>query len=99
MRYIYSLFLDGNSLTGIARRLHAEGHKTASGKPNWSANQVRSVSTNEKYKGDALLRKSYINDFLTKKRSRTKAKYPSTTSSATTSRSSPQPCGTSSKQN
>ena len=67
VRYIYSLFLDGNSLTGIAKQLHAEGHLTASGNPNWSASQVRGILTNEKYKGDALLQKSYITDFLTKK--------------------------------
>lgn len=37
VRYIYTLYLDGGSLTGIARRLQAEGHLTASGNPNWSA--------------------------------------------------------------
>ncbi|EFL94027.1 recombinase family protein [Mobiluncus curtisii] len=67
VRYIYTLYLDGGSLTGIAKQLQAEGHKTASGNPNWSARQVRSILTNEKYKGDALLQKSYIADFLTKK--------------------------------
>ncbi|MSS84762.1 recombinase family protein [Actinomycetaceae bacterium WB03_NA08] len=67
VRHIYALYLDGGSLTGIARRLQTEGHKTASGNPNWSAGQVRSILTNEKYKGDALLQKSYTADFLTKR--------------------------------
>ena len=76
VRYIYTLYLDGGSLTGIARRLQAEGHLTASGNPNWSAPQVRSILTNEKYKGDALLQKSYITDFLTKKQVKNEGEVP-----------------------
>lgn len=76
VRYIYTLYLDGGSLTGIAKQLQAEGHKTASGNPNWSARQVRNILTNEKYKGDALLQKSYITDFLTKKQVKNEGEVP-----------------------
>ena len=36
-------------------------------KDKWNQSTVRSILTNEKYKGDALLQKSYTVDFLTKK--------------------------------
>ncbi|MDY3127464.1 MAG: recombinase family protein [Corynebacterium sp.] len=73
---MYTLYLDGGSLTGIAKQLQAEGHLTASGNPNWSAHQVRSILTNEKYKGDALFQKSCITDFLTKKQVKNEGEVP-----------------------
>lgn len=36
-------------------------------KDKWNQSTVRSILTNEKYKGDALLQKSYTVDFLTNK--------------------------------
>ena len=53
---------------GIARQLTAEGVLSPGGKEKWNASAVRSILTNEKYKGDALLQKSYTVDFLTKKK-------------------------------
>ncbi|MHD0575535.1 recombinase family protein [Corynebacterium diphtheriae] len=76
VRHIYALYLDGGSLTGIARRLQSEGHQTATGSKQWSASQVRNILTNEKYKGDALLQKSYITDFLTKKQVKNEGEVP-----------------------
>ena len=67
VRCIYSLFLDGLSLTAIARKLTDEGHPTPGGQAEWVVGTVRSILTNEKYKGDALLQKSYVADFLTKR--------------------------------
>ena len=43
------------------------GIKTPRGKDKWSQTTVRSILTNEKYKGCALLQKTYTPDFLTKK--------------------------------
>ncbi len=68
VRRIYSMFLQGMSPYGIATHLTAEGIKSPSGKDKWNAGAVRSILTNEKYKGDALLQKSYTVDFLTKKK-------------------------------
>ncbi len=68
VRRIYSMFLQGMSPYGIATRLTADGIKSPGGKDKWSAGSVRSILTNEKYKGDALLQKSYTVDFLTKKK-------------------------------
>lgn len=51
----------------VAKELTKRGLITPGGKTNWSQSTVRSILTNEKYKGDALLQKSYTVDFLTKK--------------------------------
>lgn len=55
------------SYHGIAKKLTADGIPTPGGKDKWSISTVRSILSNEKYKGDALLQKSYTVDFLTKK--------------------------------
>lgn len=68
IRRIYSMFLQGMSPYGIATKLTADGVKSPGGKDKWNAGAVRSILTNEKYKGDALLQKSYTVDFLTKKK-------------------------------
>jgi len=68
VRKIYSLFLQGKTLHGIKRILEGEGILFPSGKKSWSLTTIRSILTNEKYKGDALLQKSFTVDFLTKKK-------------------------------
>ena len=67
VRLIYRLFLYGKSPSAIASYLTGEGIPTPAGKRNWRSNTVESILTNEKYKGDALLQKSFTVDFLTKK--------------------------------
>ena len=61
------MFLEGLSLSAIAARLTKEGHRSPGGNENWPIGTLRSILTNEKYKGDALLQKSYTADFLTKR--------------------------------
>lgn len=68
VRRIYGLFLQGRSPYAIAKALTSEGIPTPGGKKTWSASTVKSILTNEKYKGDALLQKVYTEDFLTKKK-------------------------------
>ena len=68
VRRIYGMFLTGMSPFSIAGTLTAEGIPSPGGKEHWNASAVRSILTNEKYKGDALLQKSYTVDFLTKKK-------------------------------
>lgn len=68
VRRIYSMFLQGMTPFGIARKLTTDGVLSPGGKERWSAGSVRSILTNEKYRGDALLQKSYTVDFLTKKK-------------------------------
>lgn len=76
IRRIYSMFLQGMTPHGIAARLTADGIKSPGGKDKWNAGAVRSILTNEKYKGDALLQKSYTVDFLTKKKKINKGEIP-----------------------
>lgn len=67
VRKIYRLFLDGASINEIAARLTEEHIPTPTGKTHWSVSTVKSILSNEKYKGSALLQKTFIEDFLTKK--------------------------------
>lgn len=67
IRKIYQLFLDGVSYREIARILTNEGILTPSRRLVWNAQSIRSILTNEKYKGAAILGKTYIDSFLTKR--------------------------------
>ena len=68
IRRIYKLFLEGKTPSAVARCLTEEGYPTPSGKKVWQPSTVKSILQNEKYKGDAILQKSYTVDFLTKKK-------------------------------
>jgi hypothetical protein len=68
VRMIYRLFMEGMTPSAIARRLIEKGHPTPGGKKVWQASTVESILTNEKYRGDAVLQKSFTIDFLTKKK-------------------------------
>ena len=67
VKRIYGLFLKGMTPYKIAKKLTEEKIKTPAGCDKWSAPSVLSILTNEKYKGDALLQKTFCEDFLTKK--------------------------------
>ena len=67
VKRIYREFLSGSSSVAIAKGLTNDGIETPGHKQKWYATTVRSILTNEKYKGDALLQKHYTVDFLTKK--------------------------------
>jgi len=67
VRSIYQMFLNGMTMRHIASHLTSEGIPTPKKKRVWSVSTVRSILTNEKYKGDALLQKTYTTDYLTKK--------------------------------
>ncbi|NON70284.1 recombinase family protein [Corynebacterium silvaticum] len=66
VRRIYARFLQGATPQTIAKELTADQIRTPRGKQIWSPSTVRSILANEKYKGDALLQKSFTTDFLTK---------------------------------
>ena len=66
IRKIYELFLMGQTYRSIAKYLSDQEIPTPSGKSVWSVSTVMSILRNEKYKGDALLQKSYTADFLNK---------------------------------
>ena len=66
VRQIYSWFLEGRTIRAIADSLTQQGIPTPRRKTKWSVSTVTSILTNEKYKGDALLQKTYTADYLTK---------------------------------
>ena len=68
VRRIYTEFLDGKGACRIARGLESDGVLNWNGKAKWYEGSIRKMLTNEKYKGDALLQKTYTIDFLNKKR-------------------------------
>lgn len=68
VRLIYKLFLEGKTSSGIAKCFTEAKIPTPSGKVVWQQSTVLSILQNEKYKGDAILQKSFTVDFLTKKK-------------------------------
>jgi len=68
VKRIYKEFLDGEGANRIARDLENDGVLNWHGKAKWYEGSIRKMLTNEKYKGDALLQKTYTVDFLSKKR-------------------------------
>lgn len=67
VRSIYRMFVDGKTVNAIAKTLTEKGVPTPRGKKVWRDTTVESILTNEKYKGDAILQKSFTVDFLSKK--------------------------------
>ena len=59
IRQIARWFLDGDSLHTIVDKLAQRQIPSPKGKDTWSTATLHSLLTNEKYKGDALLQKTY----------------------------------------
>lgn len=76
VREIYQLFLEGKTIRAIADYLTKQGIPTPRGKEKWRVSTIMSILTNEKYKGDALLQKTYTADFLTKKSKKNRGEVP-----------------------
>lgn len=68
VRQIYALFLQGRTPTYIAHYLTQQKILSPGGKDKWQISTVKSILTNEKYCGSSLLQKTFIADFLTKKK-------------------------------
>lgn len=67
VRTIYERFLAGDSFGGIIRYLEERSIPSPSGKPTWQYSTVQSILSNEKYKGDAVINKTYIDNCISKK--------------------------------
>lgn len=70
IRKIYRLYLEGSTLQQIKEYLEEHQIKTATGKETWATAVIQKILKNEKYKGDALLQKTYTEDFITGKKSK-----------------------------
>ncbi len=77
VRLIYKLFLDGKSIAAISRHLMKAGIPAPGGGQTWQTTTLESILTNEKYRGDALLQKTFTVDFLSKKMKRNEGEVPS----------------------
>lgn len=66
VKMIYERFLAGDSLKTIAEKLQKERKSSPTGKSEWSTTTIRSILSNEKYKGDAVINKTFTVDCLTK---------------------------------
>ena len=67
VRKIYDLFLSGTPVRGIHEYLNANSVPNINGEPKWARSAIDSILTNEKYCGDVLLQKTYIDDCINKK--------------------------------
>lgn len=64
---IYKRFLAGSSLRMIQEWLEQERIPNVTGEQGWTIRAVRNILTNEKYCGDVLLQKTFIQDCISKK--------------------------------
>lgn len=76
VRRIFESYLAGTSVPDIKRMLEAEGIPAAKGKPQWSIGALQYLLRNEKYCGDALLQKTYVENCLSKKTKKNNGELP-----------------------
>ena len=67
VRKIFSLYLEGYGCRKIKRYLEENNIKTVTGKSNWSTSTIDRMLSNEKYGGNVLMQKSFVEDFMTGK--------------------------------
>lgn len=94
VRKIYGLFLQGRSPYQIAKLLTEEGIPTPGGKKVWGKAVVQSILTNEKYKGDALFRRSTPPTSSPRRKRKTRARFRNIMWKAITKQSSVLRCST-----
>lgn len=68
VKRLYFEFLSGKTVDYIKRIFEREGVVNWDGSTKWQATTLQSMLENEKYKGNAVLQKSYTVDFITKNR-------------------------------
>lgn len=68
VRFLFHRFFEGWSFQAICRTLNKEGIPGPSGNNEWCVQTMNRILKNEKYRGDAILQKTYTIDFLDKKR-------------------------------
>lgn len=70
VRTIFELYLKGLSFGQIKAYLESMDIKTVTGNEHWDTTTIWKMLTNEKYKGDTRLQKSYTEDFMTGKKAK-----------------------------
>ena len=67
VRKIYELYLSGQTLRNIKETLETGGFKNTAGTTEWTTSNLRTILSDEKYCGDVLLQKTFIQDCISKK--------------------------------
>jgi DNA invertase Pin-like site-specific DNA recombinase len=67
VKNMFEWYVSGMSCTEIARKLTSKGIKTITGLDKWNDGTIYNMLRNEKYKGDALLQKTYVPNHIRKK--------------------------------
>ena len=67
IRSIFNRYLQGASLRMIRQALEAAGIPNPAGSEKWGIDQIRNILSNEKYCGDVLMQKTFIQDCISKK--------------------------------
>lgn len=75
VREIFRRFNEGETMGSIAADLNERGIKRIRG-GLWSQQRIRDVVTNEKYLGNALLQKTFVNNHLEKKQVKNRGELP-----------------------
>lgn len=68
VRLIYRMYLEGCSRSSIRKYLNDNGVPSPTGKPIWGQQIIYNILTNEKYVGDALMQKEYVESPITGKK-------------------------------
>ncbi len=76
VRRIFSRYLVGHSVSKIIKDLESDGIKTVRGNENWNDHVIRNMLRNEKYRGDALLQKTFITDLFTRQSKKNNGELP-----------------------
>ena len=67
VRKIYALYLSGTPIRGIRDYLNTNHIPNINGEFKWARNAIHTILTNEKYCGDVLMQKTYIEDCINHK--------------------------------
>lgn len=67
VKLIYDRFLSGDSFIKIIQCLEGRGIPSPGGKATWQRSTIQSILSNEKYKGDAVTGKTFIENCISKK--------------------------------
>lgn len=73
---IFKSYLAGSSVKKIKDSLEKDGILAAGGKTQWSVGALQYMLQNEKYCGDALLQKTYVDNCMTKKTKKNNGELP-----------------------
>ena len=66
IKFIFKSYLDGYSYSAISVMCEERGYKTKKGNSKWSVSAIRQILSNEKFKGDVRMQKTFVTDIFNK---------------------------------